>query len=159
MIYDVIEADSGNFTVDTSQKKVNLTALVSNEAFQNAGAFNAFVDGDNVFLDSMRIKPPYQFGHADGEVFCSFEWFQNSLDFEVPELGFFGNVYFPKPDIALCPGIQLAAPFPGAGNFRLELNQLEMAVSMMNVPSALNGEVLNFRVQCVVKHTLPMVVL
>ena len=155
-IFDVLEAPAGSFTVDTTQQYIQITSLLTNVNFTNSAGLNTFRDGDNVYIESMRIMLPYQFGHADFPIQMELKWWQGGGTGAIPEFGFLGQTYMPKPAISLPMGIQLQAPSPGSGNFRMQLAQLTMRVSMQLVPAPLNGFTYNPTVQAVTRHTEDM---
>lgn len=155
MKYDILSGESGSFTVNNTVKEVALAAS-GNVTLQTAGASTNFVDGDNVFLETVRIQSEYQFGHGEGDISFQLQWDQAGLT-PILELSGGASMYLPAPMLEISPMIQLAAPSPGSGNFSMVMTSLVMNVSQLNVPALVNGEILEFQLHVVCRHTIAMV--
>lgn len=161
MIIDILNNEQINtldFTVDTSVNEVIAFGPVGGPDIMVARSNGSqFEDGDNIFLESIRIMPGYDFGHGTGDIQIGFDYFQNGVDKIIPEIGIDGTIWMPKPCIEQPMNIQLQAPDPGSGDYSLRLAvAFQMNVSMVCAPDSLNGENIPITVQVRTKHTRPM---
>lgn len=120
-----------------------------------------FEPGDNLVLTGVLAKAEYGFGEAQGNHSVSF-YFEDSLGnfYTLSELG--GLSYFAIP--MLCEmveippsGLYIRVPTTH-GRLRLVIRNINLNVSMVNVPTGLVGQSLLVIYSLRINHTLPMAV-
>lgn len=164
MIFDVItsnpvEAGNLEFTAAVSPPlQVTVGAVTDPIILPNAAGDLFFNAGDNLLLMAIVPYIAFGFGQAVGTHKLGLAWVADDDDLvSIPELAG-GMVTIPN----LCGGLE----FPGAGlfltaprdrgNLRLAVTSADLNVSMLDLPSALVGEVLTVQYHLKIGHTLPM---
>ncbi len=164
MIFDVItsspvEAGDLRFTAAEAPPLQVTVTSPSNPVF----LINAFGDlffnpGDNILLMAISPYIAYGFGQAVGTHILGVNWIdQDDNVVVIPELAG-SSVAIPN----LCDGLE----FPGdglflraprdRGNLRLAITGVALKVSMLGLPSALAGQVMEVQYHFKIGHTLPM---
>lgn len=163
MITDLLSSDTtaagGKVTVDTSGPlEVAITGAGAGILFQNSAVNLWFEEGDNVVLTEALINVPFGLGQGTGRLSLTIAW-QDAFAVQTfpPELGNAGILSFAnfcKQDFPPS-GLYMRCPV-GAGRQFLKITALAGNVSMLNVPAALNGQVLSPQWHLRVNHTKPM---
>jgi hypothetical protein len=169
MIVDVISSDLAgtgvmDFTADGGVLEVAVNGPgVEGLSFHNAAGNEWFSVGDNMNVLGMVVNIPYGFGQGSGEVIVGPRWgFDGGGLSLIPEFGGDRNdssrIFVPN----ACDGLDfpdklyLAAP-TGTGLFRMMLLNFQMNVSMVNLPTILDGETIKVQVSMIIEHSKPMV--
>jgi hypothetical protein len=165
MIFDVITSipvESGDLQFTAAESPPLQVAVGSPSVpviLMAAGGELFFNPGDNILLMAISPYIAYGFGQAVGSHFLGLNWIaQDDSTIVIPELSGGGIVTIPN----LCDGLE----FPGdglflraprdRGNLRLAVTSVDLNVSMLGLPSALAGQVMEIQYHLKIGHTLPM---
>lgn len=144
------------FTVDNTVPEVASGIPAAGQDYATPAGLKWFEMGDNVVLTGISINLPYQFGQGTGNPFINVVWRDaGGADTLIPELSGSSNLFFPTvcgmlelpPD-----GIFIKAPIVG-GKRKLVMTAVTLNISMLNVPTLINGAVLDIGSSLRLFHT------
>lgn len=155
----------GRLIVNTAALNVSVS-LASNLAFVGITGKQYFEALEGVSLQSVLCNIPYGFGQALNPHYIRLAWEDGTGNTQpIPELG--GADLSPYGTALIIPSLCDGNPFPGNGLFlrvpdskrwRLVLTGISLSVSMVNVPTALNGQDIPITYTLQVEHALDMAV-
>jgi len=162
MINDVISssiavAGAAEFTVDVDALEVAVTAPPANGLpFSALTGLQYFALGDSPIVTGLWVNLPYGFGQGTGRASVGLVWrTAGGTSYSIPELSSGSFLTLPT----ICPltfppnGLFLKAPVAQALPLFLNLTSIALNVSMANVPTALDGQVLKVQFHLQVLHT------
>jgi len=156
-----ILSDIGDITFecDAAVNSVDMDFTGPAKFFDSNGVSN-FVAGDQVTIQQISIILPMSFCQGDMNVPYQFklEWETNSSSGVIDQFGNNGTGQFPKPDIYnFLLGIELADNDDRLTDlWELQIGNFKGTVSMVNLPGALDGEILPAQVGLLVAHNEDM---
>lgn len=174
-VYDVLRVagvpgGEMGFTATSGALEVPLNGFATPKPFVNASGQSWFAPGDNVLLQAIWPALPYQFGQGSGSHSIDLLWAENGGT--TAPVAEFANglgaslIFLPSAceplqieEGANPPGLLLRVPtnLGGSANrVQLLISAASLNVSMVNLPAALDGEVLAMAYHFEVKHTLPL---
>ena len=128
--------------------------------FQSPNAAIWFEPGDNITLERIWTPIPHGFGQGSGTPVLGLRFQNAALAFSpIAEISVTGDLIYPD----LCGGLTfpdgglyIQVPKTPSSRWRLAIQTLSMNISQVNLPAALNGQVIDVQVYCMVKHTRPL---
>lgn len=158
-----VETNSPNFTVNTAVNEVPIVFPAS-IVFEDGFGQTYFTYGDNVFIESIRFQLDYSFGNGENNfgvnegmlVSMVYEDF-NANTGNLTQFGANGRAQYPTLQCDLPVESFIRQPDNVDSKWRFILFNLNGSVSMLNVPSALNGQNFLVRVYLKIRHTLEMI--
>lgn len=161
MASDITVGGVSEFTVNNAVNEVTVVTPVLGVGvdFVNAGGAKWFEAGDNPIITDIYCNIPFGFGQGTGTHKIDFAWLDN-----------FGAINFPQEFSAgygiFLPSLCGPLDFPpdgifvkntgGVGKQKLNLQVLLLNVSQLNVPAALNGQVIKVQYFIELTHTKPL---
>ena len=153
-----------DFTVDVDVAYVSWNAIAAPIEFVDAATLDEVYAGDNVFIESLEVTYPYQFGQGPvGDVdnlmsiWLEIGWQSTGVQANtVNELGFDGQVWIPNPNIEYPIQVPVRYPCTDGLNWGFFLNDGGGTVSMINAPAILDEEDLHIAVFMKVRSTYVM---
>lgn len=152
-----------NFTVNLAATEVVLNCPAPVDLLPGpAGSFPFFQARENIYLESIKLVHPYQFGQgtlrpelARVQLF----WYDALANFNaIDELDYGSTILIPDPNVETELGIFIKYPFLAAERWGLRVMSMDFhRVSMFNVPAALAGVTLDSHFMVKVRHTLPLI--
>ncbi len=165
-ILDIIVSETAEGESDFTADSAELDVLVNPPSVNGLTMFNAnsaktFQSGDNLLIRKIWCVIPWGFGQgASAEPpfphRVEFSYWNGSLNVPLP--CFAGNVLYPSLCDVLDFGDGISCPMTtdGAGR-EIRLTGIELRVSQINIPSALDGMVIPVQYYMEVLHTYPMI--
>lgn len=160
---DILRAQCGEFTVDNTVNEVLVNFIAPpDDVFLNTGMTGYFLPNDNIRVRGIWVVLPYCFCISNGGINLSITIRNTAAAaFVLPQFGSYGYNYIPVENVETPVDVYVNAndvTDNGAELFRLEGSVLpnEVYISMVNVPDALNEEVLPVYAYARIEHNLQM---
>ncbi len=133
--------------------------------FSDANGNTFFEPGDNILLQRLDINIPYGFGQGEGTHHIGLAWWNptTAAFITIPELA--GNSALVVPDLcgldfegqADANGLSIQVPKNNTGlRYNLMLTVIDLNLSMLGLPTELDGLVLALQYHLRVLHTKPL---
>lgn len=160
---EILSSDNvtDSFTVDTSGPlEVTLPAVgAAGLAFSNAGGSKFFEPRDNVIIQNIWCNIPFGFGQGTAKHLFDLVYDQGGINFAPPELdagrviipSLCGPLPFPPSGLLLRPNVALVG-----GRFFFKIIAINLNISMVGVPQALNGQTIFPQYHLQIQHTRPL---